>query len=100
MAITDQQLHDLTAIAKRDGADCGRRDVGESYDESMILGRIFDLARRNDMRTLDEFNELVTLEDLPDPEDKSDLVTAWWRNWAIGRGFAATFGAREGATLT
>lgn len=91
MALTSEQLHVLTEIANRDGRDCGYGDVGYAYDASMILGRIFDLARLEALRPEVDLRELVTHAELPAAADQRSLVTSWWRSWAVARGFAAHF---------
>jgi hypothetical protein len=73
MAITDDQRDQLCAWAYRIGRD------GVLYDPSDhdIVGAVFDMAEMHNMRTEDEFDALVTIDDLPASEDHADIVKAW-----------------------
>jgi hypothetical protein len=72
MAVTDEQLNQLLGWAREMGAE--RPNVA---DDDVVLGAVFDRAAEDDMRTLDEFDAIVTLDDLPAVEDREAIVDAW-----------------------
>lgn len=76
MAITDAQLSDLHRLA----ADLGRSNDRTTLIEvpQAILRTTFDTAAANGMRTEDEFDAAVTLDDLPAAEDHASLRVAFY----------------------
>jgi hypothetical protein len=73
MAITDDQLDELKEFATKLGEDHVLNDPSDQD----IISAVFDMAELDDMRTEDEFNAIVTPDDLPDPIDHADIVAAW-----------------------
>lgn len=73
MAISDEQRDQLCAWAYR----LGRDDVLNDPSDHEIVSAVFDMAETHNMRTEDEFDQIVTIDDLPAQEDHDDIVKAW-----------------------
>jgi len=73
MAISDDQLHQLLLWAEQLGKDGVLNDPSDHE----IVSAVFDMAETHNMRTEDEFNAIVTIDDLPAPEDHDEIVKAW-----------------------
>ena len=73
MAVTDDQMDQL----KRFAYDLGRDGILGDPTDTDIIDAVFDLAATHQMRTEDEFDAILTPEDLPAQEDNEDLVNAW-----------------------
>lgn len=73
MAITDEQMSELRDYAEQMGKD----GVLNDPSDDQIIGAIFDWASIQDMRTEDEFDAIITEDDMPAPEDRQDLLDAW-----------------------
>lgn len=77
MAISDDQLTQL----KQWAYEYGRDGVLNDPSNHTIVSAVFDRAEIEDMRTEDEFNAIVTMEDLPAQQDWDDIVAEWDRGW-------------------
>lgn len=109
MAATDSQVEDLAHIAVKLGTEhyeaavYGGAPAALLRDPQEILDAIFDVAREADMRTDDEFDAVLTVEDLPAPEDRRYLVVAYLARrqisnacgWEIDLSRATGHGLRE-----
>ena len=73
MAITDDQMSELRRFAENLGKD----GVLNDPTDQQIIDVIFDYANDENMRTEDEFDAIITEDDMPAPEDKQDLIDAW-----------------------
>lgn len=79
MAITDDQLDELLSIARRLGKEDARRSI--RMDGRGILLTVFDYGVDAGIRTDDEFNAEISVDDLPAPEDHRDLIAAYADGW-------------------
>src|SRR5215210_4581099 len=75
MAITDEQMDELRDFAEQMGRDGVLASIDPSDDK--IIDAIFDYAEVSNMRTDDEFDAIITEQDMPAPEDRRDLLAAW-----------------------
>jgi hypothetical protein len=73
MAVTDEQLQSLVGFAK----DGGRQGLLDNPSEHEIIEYVFEWAEKQNMRTEDEYDEIITPEDMPSPEDWNDIIAAW-----------------------
>lgn len=73
MAITDNQLDTL----KKWAYELGKDGVLNDPTDAQIVAAVFDRADIERMRTEDEFDAIVTEDDLPAPEDHRDIVAAY-----------------------
>lgn len=73
MAVTDDQMDELLDYAKQ----MGRDGVLNDPTDDQIIDAIFDYAQLHNMRTEDEFDAIITEQDMPAPEDRRDLIAAW-----------------------
>jgi hypothetical protein len=72
VAITDQQLDELHGYAR-----AFARRLARDADDTTILHAILDAAAGDGMRTQDEFDAPVTLDDLPANEDRHELLDSF-----------------------
>lgn len=77
MAITDEQMADLRRWAFEIGRDAAIPDEGD------IVGAVFDRAEIENMRTEDEFDAIVTFDDMPAAEDEEDLHDEFLRGQRV-----------------
>lgn len=75
MAVTDEQLAQLKGWAE----ELGRDGVLPDPSDNDIIDAVFDRAELEGLRTEDEFDAIITPDDLPAPEDHADIVSAWER---------------------
>jgi hypothetical protein len=73
MAITDDQMDELRALATTMGGE----PTWDGLQDATFLATLMARAAEDGMRTQDEYAAEVTVEDLPAPEDRRDLVDAW-----------------------
>lgn len=73
MAVTDDQLDTLKGFAY----ELGKNRILHDPTNAQIVAAVFDRADEEDMRTEDEFDAIITEEDLPAPEDHRDIVEAF-----------------------
>lgn len=81
MALTDDQMDALCAYAKQLGED----DVLNDPHDQGIINAVFDWAELEDMRTEDEFNAIVTEDDMPASEDRQAIIQAWEEGYAANQ---------------
>jgi hypothetical protein len=75
MAVTDDQLDQLVQW----GFEIGRDGVLNDPSDIGIVMTVLDMADAHDMRTEDEFDAPITIDDMPDRQDIEDIVNAWER---------------------
>jgi hypothetical protein len=81
MAITDDQMEDLRATARKLGEQAARDEgplrgwlrFGPISLVNQVSAIVLDVAADEGMRTDDEYDAPVTLHDLPAIEDRRDL---------------------------
>lgn len=76
MAVTDEQLDQLKDYARQ----LGRDGVLNDPTDIDVLLAVMDMAEGDNMRTEDEFNAHITIDDIPDAKDLRDIV----RQWEVG----------------
>jgi hypothetical protein len=69
VAITDNQLDELHRYAR-----AAARDLPAGTAAATVLETVLVDAAEDGMRTLDEFDAPVSVEDLPDARDRAELV--------------------------
>jgi hypothetical protein len=74
MAITDDQLDELLDYARKLARD---NILGVDPRADDVLDEVFAVAEKNDMRTEDEFDAIVTIDDLPASEDRQAIVNEY-----------------------
>lgn len=75
MAITDDQMDELAQHA----FDLGRDGVLNDPSDNHIIDAVFDFAQISNMRTEDEFDAVITEDDMPAPQDRKRLLDEWRR---------------------
>jgi hypothetical protein len=80
VAITDDQMSDLIDFAEQMGRDGVLASIDPS--DQQIIDAVFDFAEISNMRTDDEFDAIITEQDMPAIEDRRDLLSAWQRGHA------------------
>jgi hypothetical protein len=73
MAVTDEQLDQLKDWAE----ELGRDGILPDPSNDEIVSAVFDMAEAHGLRTEDEFNAILSPDDLPDPKDWEDIVRRW-----------------------
>ena len=80
MAITDEQMDELADYAYNMGKDGVLAHVDPT--DRRVVDAIFDYAQGANMRTEDEFDAIITEDDMPAPEDRKRLLSEWERGHA------------------
>lgn len=75
MAVTDDQMDKLKEWAYEYGLDGVLHDPSDHE----IMSAVFDRVEIEGMRTEDEFESIITIDDVPAKEDIADIVAAWER---------------------
>jgi hypothetical protein len=73
MAVTDEQLDQLKDFAEQ----LGRDGILPDPSDDEIVSAVLDMAETHGLRTEDEFNAVLSADDLPDPKDWEDIVKRW-----------------------
>lgn len=76
MAVTDSQLDTLCDFAYRLGVADSEAGIDDRSQQA-VWDHVFAEAENNDMRTEDEYDAIITPEDLPAYEDWRELLRCY-----------------------